>query len=631
MFDTVRNNKRLAQIILAGIAVPFVFFGMDAFFHSQPGADEVASVGGSPISAAEFSNALREQQDALRNARGGQVDRAMLESPELRRTVLENLVNQRVLLRYAADSHFSVTKEEMQEAIGKIPAFQENGQFSVERYKAVVSARMSVQSFEAGLAQDLRAQQIAAAVSATGFVSDASARRLLAAQLEEREVREMRFPVADYRDGVKPGDGAAAAYYEANTARFERPARLKAEYLVFDEAAARRLIAVSDEEARAFYDNPENAARFEMPEERKARHILILADEKASGDEVAQAKARIEAIGARLRKNPAQFEAIAKESSQDPGSASRGGDLGFFARGIMDPAFEDAAFSQPKGEIGAPVRSSFGFHIIQVTGSKAASKQSFENARAEIIDELATQAAKQRFAQMADQFANTVYEQADSLKAAAEAMKLEIRHSDWIERGAKAFGPYRNEQLLGAVFSDDSVRDRRNTAAIDLGNNTLVAARVTEFEAAQRLPLETVKSEIEQQLHAEAAAKAAAEKGAATLAALEKGEAASGEWGASRKLQRMAPTVSIDAMRAVFSAPAAKLPAYVGVSAGDGYTLYRIDAVNRATLAENDPRIKEIANEFGALQADRDFRAFLGDLRERYKVEMSPEKTAAVE
>ncbi len=627
MFEAVRSNKRIAQVILACLTIPFAFFGMEAYFRNTPGADEVAKVGGVPISMAEFEYVLREQQDNLRNARGGQVDRAMLESPEMRRAVLENLINQKLIARYGTDSHFTVTTEELRDAIGKVPAFQENGVFSLERYNTVVGGRMSPQAFEARLSQDLLGQQLAGAVSTTGLVADASARRLLAAQLEEREVREMRFPTANYRNGVKLDDGAVAAYYEANPVKFERPARLKADYLVFDEAAVRQQVTVSDEEARAFYSS--NEKRFELPEERQARHILIQVSENASADEVAQAQARIEAIQARLRKSPAQFEAIAKESSQDPGSAKRGGDLGFFARGAMDKAFEDAAFAQAKGEIGAPVRSSFGFHIIQVTDSKPARKQAFEDARAEIVDELAGQTARRRLAELAEQFSNTVYEQADSLQPAADALKLEIRHTDWIERNAKAFGPYRNEQLVAAVFSDDSVRDRRNTAAIDAGNNTYVAARVTEFEAAQRLPLDQVKDQIEQQLRTEAATKAAADKGAAALAALEKGEAVSGDWGAPRKLQRMAPTVTLDTMRAVFAAPVAKLPAYVGVGAGDGYTVYRIDAVNRPTLADNDPRIKQIADELGRVMAGRDFSAFLGELRQRYKVDVKPQKAAA--
>ncbi len=627
MFEAVRSNKRIAQVILACLTIPFAFFGMEAYFRNAPGANEVAKVGGTPISLAEYENFLREQQENIRNARGGQVDRAELESPELRRAILEGLINQKIVARYSADNRLTVTTEELRDAIGRTPAFQENGVFSLELYNRRVGSRMSPQAFESKLAQDLLREQLRGAVSATGLVTDASARHLLAIQLEEREIREMRFPMTSYRDGVKLDDGAVAAYYEANPARFERPARLKADYLVFDEAAVRQQISVSDEEVSAFYGNADNAKRFEMPEERQVRHIQIQVGENASADEVAQAQARIEAIKARLSKNPAQFEAIAKESSQDLGSARRGGDLGFLARtGMLDKTFGDAAFSQAKGEIGSPVRSSFGFHIIQVTGIKPAGKQTLEEARAEIVDELTGQAARRRLAELAEQFSNTVYEQADSLQPAADALKLAIRHTDWIERGAKAFGSYRNEQLIAAVFSDDAVRDHRNTSAIDVGDNTYVSARVTEFEASQRLPLDQVKDQIEQQLRAEAAAKAAAEKGAAALATLEKGEAVSGDWGAPRKLQRMAPTVPIDAMRAVFAAPTVKLPAYVGVSTGDGYTVYRIDAVNRPTLEDNDPRIKEIANELGSMLAGRDFSAFTNELRQRYTVDIKPSK-----
>lgn len=622
MFEAVRNNKRVAQVILALLIVPFAFFGLDAYFQDGPGGGDVAVVDGTPIRAVEFDQALRERQDRLRSTMDGQVDRALLESEALRRSVLDNLVNQRVLVRYSADNHMVVSPQELQDTIAAVEAFQENGRFSLQRYESLLRAQgMTPAGFEARLAQDVRIQQITASVAEAGFAPKASAKRFLAAQLEEREIRELRFPANRYLAEVKLADGAAQRYYEANGARFERPARLKAEYVVLDEAALGKSVKVSDEEVKAYYDA--NQSRYGQAEERRASHILIQVDADAPEDAVAKARATIDDIASRLAKDPKQFGELAKASSQDPGSASRGGDLGFFGRGAMVKAFEDAAFSQNKGEVGPVVRSDFGFHIIQVTDIKPTTVRPFESVRGEIVEELRKQAVGRRFAEVAEQFSNMVYEQSDSLKPVADQFGLEIRSSDWINRGAEALGSYRSPRLVEALFSDDVVKNARNTEAVEAGANTVVAARVQSFEAAQRLPFDDVKAQIDQQLRNEEAAKLAAERGAAVLAALEKGESPSGDWTPSRKLQRGAPALPGPAMQAVFSAPTGKLPAHVGVNVPDGgYVVYRIDAVNRPQLADDDPRIAAVVSQYGRLVSERDFGAFLNQLRERYKVQL---------
>lgn len=629
MFEAVRNNKRVAQVILALLVIPFAFFGLDAYFRDRPGGGEVALVKGTPISEAEFDRALREQQDRLRGTAGGQVDRALLESEALRRAVLDNLVNQRVLALYGMDSRLNVTPAQLQQTIAGLDSFQQDGRFSLERYEALLRAQgMTPAMFEARVAHDVRIQQIATAVGEAGFVPAASARRFLAAQLEERTIRELRFPAARHAAAVNPTDDEIARFYESNPAVFERPARLKAEYVVLDQAAVEKQVSVGEEEVRAAYDS--NPQRFGQPEERQARHILLQLEAGAPEEEAQKVMARAQELVAELRKDPSRFAQLAAERSQDPGSASRGGDLGFFGRGAMVKAFEDAAFAQKKDEIGDPVRSDFGVHIIQVTAIKPSSIRPFAEVRDQIAAELRAQAAGRRFAELAEQFSNTVYEQSDSLAPVAEALKLEIKRTDWIARGTEAIGEYRSERLMNALFADDVVRNHRNTEAIEVGNNTLVAARALEFEPAQRLQLDEVKSRIADQLRNEGAAKKAAEQGEATLAALKKGEPAAGEWAAARNLQRGAPGLPAPAMQAVFSASSTKLPAYVGLAVpGGDYTIYRIDAVTRPELPNDDPRIAAVAAQYRRLIAERDFGAFLAELRSRYEVEVKLKPAAS--
>lgn len=623
MFEAVRNNKRIAQIILGILVIPFAFFGMDAYFSDSATGNEVAQVGGTSISAFDFDQALREQQDRLRANAGGQVDRALLESAELRRVVLENLINQRVLALYAAENRLVVTPQQLQETIAGVEAFQEDGRFSLQRYENLVRAQgMSPATFEARLAQDVRVQQIVSAVGDAGFVPDASARRFLDAQLEERRIRELRFSAERLGADAAVSDEQVAAYYEANPTRFERPARLQAEYLVFDRAAVEAGIEVSEEAVRAFYEG--NPQRFGVPEERQARHILLSLADGAEQAEVDKVMAEAKALVDTLRQNPARFAELAREKSQDPGSAGRGGDLGFFGRGMMVGAFEDAVFALEKGQIGDPVRTEFGVHIIEVTDIKPSSVKPLDEVRAEILSELRGQEAGRRFAELAEHFANTVYEQPDSLAPAAEAVGIEIRTSDWISRDAPP-PPFNNERLLNALFGEEATQKGRNTEAVEIGNGTLVSARVKAFEAAKRLPLEEVRSRIVDELRREQGRTKARELGEAALAALKKGEAGPGGWAEARTLQRAAPGLPAQAMQAVFSAPADQLPAHVGLASAEGdYVIYRIEAVQRPEIAADDPRIAAVASQYAQLLAGRDFGAFLSDLRQRYEVSISP-------
>ncbi|NMG05041.1 SurA N-terminal domain-containing protein, partial [Azoarcus taiwanensis] len=462
MFEAVRQNKRISQVILAIIIVPFAFFGMDAYFSGAPGGNEVAAVGSSKISVAEFDRALREQQDRLREATGGQFDRALFESEAFRRTVLNGLINQRVLLLHAEDNRMVVTNEQMQSFIASLPAFQgEDGRFSLDRYEMLLRAQnMSPQMFEASLRQDLRVQQIVEAVGESAFAGTLPVRRFLEAQLEAREIRDLAIPVERFIDEVTVDADAVRAFYDRNPERFEQPPRLRAQYVVFDDNALLSRLQIDETQVTAFYEA--NLDRFGLPEERRARHILIQVDGDAADAEVSAARERAQRVLEALREAPESFAELAAAESEDPGSASTGGDLGFFARGAMVAEFEEAVFEREVGDLGELVRSDFGFHIIEVTGIRADSIQPLDAVRDEIVAELGRQEASRQFAVLAEQFANTVYEQPDSLEPAAELLGLEIRETDWLERGNVVIGGFSNERLTGELFSVEARENGEN-------------------------------------------------------------------------------------------------------------------------------------------------------------------------
>lgn len=620
MFDIVRNNRKLIQLVLALIMLPFVFFGVDSYFRDMGRGADPASVGDAKISAQEFQQALREQQERLRPALGGR-DPSMLDNPELRRGVLEQLVNQRLISVHVVKSKMTLGDMQLAQYISSSPMLQEDGKFSPQRYKQVVAAQgMSEEMFEARVRQDLVMKQALEAVAEAAVPGRAAADRWIGAQLEEREVAEALLRPEHYTAQVKLADGAVKAFYEANRKRFEMPEQVRAEFVVLSLEKQVEKTTVSDEDAKAWYQA--NADRFKQPEERRASHILITANKGAPDAQVKAAQEKIEEVAAQLKKSPNEFAKLAKQHSQDPGSAANGGDLGWFGRGAMVPPFEQATFALKENEISGIVRSDFGFHIIRLAGIRAERVKPFDEVRKEIVDMLKREAATKKYAEMVESFSNTVYEQADSLKPVAEKFGLEVRTSDWLTRGGQAVPPFTNPKLMGALFGDDALKNKRNTEAVEVAANTLVAARVVEHRPAMLQPLEGMAPTIEKLLVREEAGKLAAKDGEARLARLQKGESAELVWGQARSVLRShAPTLPPDAVRAIFRTDASKLPAYAGVAVPGGYALFRISQVKPLASAGDDvPRARALRDQYARIVADEEFAAWLATLRQRYPV-----------
>lgn len=628
MFDAVRNNKKIVQIFLLLITLPFAFWGVDSYVKNAGNGDSLASVGGNSISMNEFQQAMREQQDRLRASMGENFNPAMLETPEARKAVLDNLINQRLLALDASKMHLSVADQQLRQAIAEIPAFQDNGQFSLPRYEAVLKAQGMTQAvFESRVRSDLALKQVLGAVAEGVMVSGNSVGQVYSVQFEERVVSEARLAAAQYAGSVKLANEAARKFYDENRRRFELPAQVRVEYLVLgpDEVASQ--LSISDADARKEYDaHPE---RFRQGEERRVSHILIQAARDGDAAVLKAAKEKAEALLKQVKANPADFARLAKENSQDPGSAEKGGDLGFFARGAMVKPFEDAAFGLAKeGDMSDVVQSDFGFHIIRLSGIKAEKARAFDEVKAEILGELKRAEAGKRFAEMAEGFTNTVYEQADSLKPAAEKYKLQIRTSEWIAQGGRAPAPFDNPKLLAALFSDDAVKNKRNTDAIEVAKGTLVTARVVEHKPASVKAFEEVKADIDKVLTLEEAVVLAEKDGVDKLAKLGKGEALELQWGAAHPIQRVDQRIPPEVLRTIFRAPVDKLPAYAGAKVqGVGYVLFRIEKVTRPVASgKDDPRMQALRQQYGRVLAEEEFSAYLGALRKRYDVKVNAAK-----
>lgn len=619
MFDAVRNNKKIVQVFLALITLPFAFFGVESYVRSTGAGEDVAKIGDSKITQPQFQQALREQQEKLRAQLGGQFDPKILDTPEARSAILDDLISQRLLLQEASKKGLFVGDDAIRRTIGSIEAFKVDGSFSSERYEAALRGQgMTPAGFEAQLRQDLILQQLAGALAQSGMTAQSVGERVLALQTEKREVLEFRFSVDGYLEKVKLADGEVRKFYDENSKQFAVPEQAKAEYLVLSMDTIGAQLTVGDAEIKSWYDD--HRSRFLQPEERRASHILIGSDKIGK----AKAKAKAEGVLKEVQKNPAAFAELAKKNSDDPGSAAKGGDLGFFGRGMMVKPFEDVAFKQKEGEISGIVESDFGFHIIKVTGIHASREKALADVKGEIEAELKKTAAARKFAEAAEAFSNTVYEQSDSLKPAAEKFKLSIKQSDWLGRQANpANGPLANEKLLAALFSEDSIKNKRNTEAVEVAPNTLVAARILDHRPASLQPFDSVKAAIEGQLKYRDAQAQAKKDGELRLAALKKGEDKLA-WGSAKSISRMdSRQIPPPAASAVFKTDVSKLPAYTGVELpGIGYVLFKISKLEAGEKMD-DARRQASLGQIGALGVQEEIRLYLVALRDRYKVDVN--------
>ncbi|MCF8150963.1 MAG: SurA N-terminal domain-containing protein [Burkholderiaceae bacterium] len=621
MLDYFRNNKRVTQGFLALITLPFAFWGVDSYVRNADTGSEVATVGSGKITGYEFQSAMREQQDRMRAQFGGKLDPALFETAEMRDAVLDSLVTQRLLAQQAQSMRLSVSNEQLVQFIAAVPSLQENGKFSKERYQALVAAQgMSKEMFEARLRQDMAMQQLMLPVTEAGIPGQAAADRWLAAQLEQREIGEFRLLPETYLGKVILAADAVQKYYEANRKQFELPEQVRAEYLVLSRDAMMARTVVSDAAIATYYQ--ENIDRYKEGATRRTSHILIRADKDAPSAEVEAAKAKADGLSAQVRKAPGDFAKLAKQHSQDPGSAEKGGDLDWFGSGMMVKAFEDVAFALKEGDISDVVRSDFGFHIIQVTGIRPERVKPLADVKAEIQAEIKRETGAKQYAESAEAFGNMVYEQADSLKPAAEKWKLDIQQTPWIAKGGKLATPFDNAKLSNALFSDDGIKNKRNTEAVEIASGVLVSARVLEHKPAALQPLDIVKGDIEKLLRRDAAAVLAVTDGEEKLARLAKGEVTDLKWSPNRSVSRSeAQGLAPEALRAIFKTGTDKLPVYAGLAvSGNGYALYRVNSVKAGNAAKNDPRVRMLSEQYARLVAEEEFSAWMASLRDKYPV-----------
>lgn len=488
-----RNQGWLAKIILTLVTVPFALFGINSYFNHNAGADVVATVDGQKISMLTYEHAIKQQAERLRATLGPDAVKAM-DDPRMRKEVLDSLVRQRAMVAEAQRLGMVVSDSQLATFIGAIPAFQKNGKFDLETYQMVLRQQgLAVKQFEQMARDELMMQDLRAAFADAQQIPSVSARLFFAAFDQQREISAVTLQVKD-QPVVVPDDAKIAAYYKAHIADFTLPMRAKFAYLVLSEDSLASQIKVSDTDIKAWYD--EHLAQYAQPETRQARHILVAVSPADNAQKHAAALKQAQDIQQQLQQHPERFAALAKQYSADPGSAAQGGDLGWFERGAMVKPFADAVYSMKLNAISPPVLSDFGYHIIQLTGVRPAVTRDLASVRDDIVAELQKQRAEKQFADAAERFSNQVFEQSDDLAPTAKSLGLVEQTSGWVTRSGSETSLLAGDKIRQALFSDDVLKHRHNTAAIEVSPNVLVAARLLQSEPARVQSLAEVKPQI---------------------------------------------------------------------------------------------------------------------------------------
>ena len=634
MFDLIRKHTKITMALLFLLIVPsFVLFGLDGYNRSREQHVAVAKVDGTEISQSEWDQAHRQEVDRLR-ASMPSLDAKLLDSPEARYATLERMVRERVIAAAANKFKLTTGDQRLARELHQNPEIasmrRPDGTLDMERYRRLLATQgLTPEMFEAGVRADLSNRQVLGGISASGFSSNAVADMALNAYFEKREIQLARFDTTEYSARLNPSDADLEQFYKSNEKLFQAPEQANIEYVLLDIDAVSKNITVNEADLKTYYE--QNVQRLSGTEERRASHILIASPKTAPAADRAKARAKAEELLAIVRKAPDTFAAVAEKNSQDPGSASKGGDLDFFARGAMVKPFEDVAFSMKKGEISDVVESDFGYHIIKLTDIKAPKQRSYEEMMPELKADLQKQQAQKKFAEAAEVFTNAVYEQSDSLKPVADRLKLDIKTASNVTRQPPigATGVLANPKFLNALFAPEATGKKRNTEAIEIAPSQLVSGRIVKYTAAHIQSFAEVKDSVRQHWLARRGAEEARKEGLAKLAAWKAAPASAVMPAALLVSRDQTQKLPAPVINAALRADASVLPAFVGVDLGaQGYAIVKVNKLAPRD-APSEAAARQERNQYAQWWTAAETLAYYDGLKERFKAEILVAKPVA--
>jgi len=521
--ETVRNSKPIKYTLITIICIPFVLFGIGSYFGGG-GAQYAAKVDGQEISVQQLENAYGQQRRQMAQMFGGNIPEGFANEPQLRQQALDGLLQQQVLRNAVADSGFTVSDTTLADAIQNIPAFQNaEGQFDKERYTTQLrGSGMSVDQFEHSFREDTALQQFQLGIVETSFSLPSEREQTDMLRNQVRTVDAVRYSIAPLIEETEVSDEEVQAHFDENAESFEFPQRAKIEYLRLSLGGLMETIDVSDDQAMEYFEA--NKGQYLVPEERKASHILLSLDSGASDADVAEKTELLGSIKTRIEGGEA-FADLAKEFSDDPGSASLGGSLGQIAPGVMVPEFEQATFALAEaGQLSEPVRTEFGLHLIKLDEVVPEKGETFDEAKEKVVTAIKRQEAQGEFLDLEELLAQEAFDNPESLDAAVTATGLELQESDWIDGGIDTPPELSDPRILRLALSEDVKENGNNSETLELGLQDVMVLRLKEYEGPRPKTLEDVKDEITATLKSDKAGAQLDETLEAARASLESGQ-----------------------------------------------------------------------------------------------------------
>ncbi|WPL15668.1 Peptidyl-prolyl cis-trans isomerase D [Thiorhodovibrio winogradskyi] len=530
-----RAQGWVAWAIVILISIPFALWGIQSYLGvgAEPA---VASVNGTDIFERQLTQNLQRTRIDMRERLGEAYDPALFEGAGLRERVLEQMIQAQVVLDASRALGLRVADVVLRSAIAQEPAFQKDGRFDKATYAQVLQYQgLTPAAFEEGLRLQLLETQLERAVQNTAFAPQSEVDHSIRLIRQQRELHYIQLPRVDFAPEQAPDDQELRAFYDDNPGRFKSREEVRLSYILLSTDHLGAEQPVSQADVRALYE--ERIGTLKTPERRALRHILIAVPTTADDASIEAARTHITALRERLLAGEA-FASVAGEESDDPVSAEAGGDLGEIERGTLDPVLEQAAFSLSPGEVSEPVRSRFGYHLLEVTAVEPSVVPPFEAVADELRKELRSRSAEGAFYDYAERLATLTYEVPDSLLPAAEELGLEIQTSDWIDRDGGS-GHLASPKVVNAAFSAEVLEMGNNSELIEPDPQRMEALvlRVEEHRPEALRPFDEVREEIVELLSSRKAAASAREAAERLAARVKQGETLSAVAGDAYKLE----------------------------------------------------------------------------------------------
>ncbi|AUU24194.1 peptidylprolyl isomerase [Aeromonas caviae] len=636
MLDKLREGAqgKVAKVILGLIILSFALAGVGSYLNG-PARTAPATVNGNDISAPALENAYRNER-ARMESQMGEAFNQLAANPDymkqFRRGVLDRLIDQALIDDKARSLGLRVSDEQIKQAIVAMPEFAENGKFSNDRYLQLIRrAGMTPEMFRDSLRQDMVRQQLMGAVLGSEFALKGEAEQLDRLYNQTRDLRLIRLAASAYVDGIEVSDAEVEQFYKANSARFMNDETVKVDYLLLDAANLGKNIKVTEQDAQDYYDQHQDL--FQRPERRQVAHILIPfgKDEKA-------AEQKAEAVLAKAKAGD-DFAALAKADSSDTFSAKKGGELDWFEKGVMDPAFEKAAFALAKaGDLSAVVKSPFGFHIIKLLGVEPAKTKPFVDVMSDTIARLQSEKAKEQFFAEQQKMADSSFENPDSLDLTAEAMGLQVQSTGYFSQ-ADAPAPLNDPKVLSVAFSEQLRDDNTNSDVIELADGKALVLHIMGHQPKAAKPLAEVKEQVITAIKHDKASEVARGKAQGLLDKLKAGENVQADLtalglkvdthtGVSRFAQEMDQNLVTQAFR--MPHPTDGKPSVELVTEANGdRVVVALDKVN--VIKEPSQMVSLLQGQLGQGKAQADYKSLIDELRKAAKIEYFTDVEATVE